>query len=96
MPPGDKPVRLGLMEGAADVKVYVPANRKSVLPRHVGVLGTTGGGKSTTVSGIALRLAGSGNAIVLFDTEGEYTAMCEPTDDPVNLAAGHALASFTQ
>jgi uncharacterized protein len=83
----DKPVRLGLMEGAADVNVYVPANRKLVLPRHLGVLGTTGGGKSTTISGLVARLAGSGNAIVLFDTEGEYAAMCEATDDPVMLAA---------
>ena len=87
VPPNDKPIRLGLMEGAADVKVHIPANRKSVLPRHLGVLGTTGGGKSTTVSGLASRLAGSGNAVVLFDTEGEYAAMCEATDDPVMLAA---------
>jgi hypothetical protein len=87
IPPEDKPIRLGLMEGAADVKVNIPANRKSVLPRHVGVLGTTGGGKSTTVSGLASRLAGSGNAVVLFDIEGEYAALCSATDDPAMLAA---------
>jgi type IV secretory pathway VirB4 component len=33
------------------------------------VLGTTGGGKSTTVSGLASRLADSGNAVVLFDID---------------------------
>lgn len=87
VPPAEKPIRLGLMEGAGEVKLNVPANRKSVLPRHVGVLGTTGGGKSTTVSGLASRLAGAGNAIVLFDTEGEYASMCDPTDDPVMIAA---------
>lgn len=86
LPPNAKPVRLGLMEGAADVAINVPANQKSVLPRHLGVLGTTGGGKSTTVSGLVTRLAGAGNAIVLFDTEGEYAAMCEQTDDAVMLA----------
>lgn len=82
-----KPVRLGLVTGAGDITVRIPANQKSVLPRHLGILGTTGGGKSTTVSGTALRLAKSGNAIVLFDTEGEYAAVNQPTDDRVMLRA---------
>lgn len=83
----DKPVRLGLMEGTADVTVNLPAYKKSVLPRHTGVLGTTGGGKSTSVSGLAARLSQQGNAVVLFDTEGEYAAICRETDDPAMLAA---------
>lgn len=85
--PQNKPIRLGLMNGTADIEVLVPAAQKSVLPRHVGVLGTTGGGKSTTVSGMVLRLAKEGNAVVIFDTEGEYAAMCEPTKDPAMLRA---------
>jgi hypothetical protein len=85
--PVNKPVRLGLMNGSADIEVLIPAAQKSVLPRHVGVLGTTGGGKSTTVSGMALRLAKAANAVVIFDTEGEYAAMCEPTEDPAMQAA---------
>jgi hypothetical protein len=56
-----------------------------VLPRHTGILGTTGGGKSTTVSGFAKRLADQQNAIVIFDAEGEYAAMNEPTTDLVML-----------
>jgi uncharacterized protein DUF87 len=79
----NRPIRLGLMNGMADIEVLVPAAQKSVLPRHVGVLGTTGGAKSTTVSGMVLRLAKEGNAVVVFDTEGEYAAMCEPTKDVV-------------
>lgn len=82
-----KPVRIGLMNGNEEIEVRVPAIQKSVLPRHTGILGTTGGGKSTTVSGLALRLGGAGNAVVLFDTEGEYAAMNEETKDPVMLAA---------
>jgi uncharacterized protein len=59
--PGEqKPVRLGLMSGAADVSVHLPANLKSVLPRHLGILGTTGAGKSTTDSGLVARLAAAG------------------------------------
>jgi len=87
VPDAQKPVRLGLMEGAGDVAVMLPANNKGVLPRHLGVLGTTGGGKSTSVSLLALQIATAGNALVMFDTEGEYAAMGDPTEDPVMLAA---------
>jgi hypothetical protein len=87
VPDENKPVRLGLMNGKDKIRVNIPANQKSVLPRHLGVLGTTGGGKSTTVSGTALRLANAGNAVIIFDTEGEYAAMCKPTTDPVMLIA---------
>jgi len=58
-----------------------------VLPRHTGVLGTTGGGKSTTVSRLIGQAASDGYAILLLDTEGEYTQLNEPTEDPTMLAA---------
>src|SRR5438552_13226258 len=41
--------RLGLVVGQEEIVVGIPTNKKSVLPRHTGILGTTGGGKSTTV-----------------------------------------------
>lgn len=87
VPPGEHPVRVGLMDGGDNVPVSVPATRKSVLFKHVGVLGTTGGGKSTTVSGTLAKLADAGNAVVIFDTEGEYTTVCDPTDDAAMRAA---------
>ena len=80
-------VVLGLAVGYEDMPVALPAGRKDVFPRHVGVLGTTGGGKSTTVSGLVGKLSASGVAVVIFDTEGEYTHMMHPTADPVMLAA---------
>ena len=44
IPPEDKPIRLDLMEGAADVKVNMPANLANRSYRVTsGVLGTTGG-----------------------------------------------------
>lgn len=43
-------LRLGLAVGDEAIELAVPADRKSVLPRHTGILGTTGGGKSTTVN----------------------------------------------
>src|SRR5207248_2108970 len=55
--------------------------RKEVLPRHTGILGTTGGGKSTTVANLVSQLQAAGAAVILLDTEGEYTEMDQPTED---------------
>jgi len=74
-------VSLGLAVGYENMPVAIPV-RKDVLPRHIGVLGTTGGGKSTTVSGMIKEMSESGVAVVIFDTEGEYTHIMNPTDDP--------------
>jgi hypothetical protein len=74
-------VRLGVADGHEDIVVRAPADSKVVFPRHVGILGTTGGGKSTTVSGQVAQHQKVGTAVVLFDTEGEYTAINKPTDD---------------
>jgi DNA helicase HerA-like ATPase len=75
--------RLGIIVGQEDIEVGIPTDRKSILPRHLGILGTTGGGKSTTVAGLVYQLQKAGVATVLIDTEGEYTEMDQPTDDPV-------------
>jgi hypothetical protein len=79
--------RIGLMVGRDRVAVTLPTDRKHVLPRHTGVLGTTGGGKSTTVAGLIHRLQAAGVATVIIDVEGEYTEIDQPTDDPNMLAA---------
>lgn len=78
---------LGVPVGYDDLVAAIPSNKKSVLPRHVGILGTTGGGKSTTVSGQIARFQQAGIATVIIDTEGEYTEIYKPTDDPSMLAA---------
>jgi DNA helicase HerA-like ATPase len=72
---------LGYAVGFEDMAVQIPSRRKSVLPRHVGVLGTTGGGKSTTVSGLIHEFQKAGIFTVVIDTEGEYTHINQPTDD---------------
>src|SRR2546428_1686829 len=48
--------RIGLVVGQEDIAVGIPTDKKSVLPRHTGILGTTGSGKSTTVSGLVHQL----------------------------------------
>jgi uncharacterized protein len=72
---------LGYAVGFEDMKVQIPSKQKSVLPRHVGILGTTGGGKSTTVSGLISQFSSSKLCTVVIDTEGEYTAINQPTQD---------------
>lgn len=80
-------IRLGLAESDEEIEVRVPSDSKAVFPRHLGILGTTGGGKSTTVSGLTAQLQASGAAIIMIDTEGEYTALCDPTDSSGMLRA---------
>jgi len=73
-------VTLGQAIGHDSIDVCIPADTKSVLPRHTGILGTTGGGKSTTVSGLIDQFQSEGIATILIDTEGEYTHMDKPTE----------------
>lgn len=74
-------IRLGLAAGHEGLVVGVPSASKNVLPRHTAILGTTGGGKSTTVSVLVRQAAAAGMAVVVLDVEGEYTHLHRPTDD---------------
>jgi len=77
----DGDIELGRAVGFEDMAISFPSKRKSVLPRHLGVLGTTGGGKSTTVSGLIHQFQAAGIATIVIDTEGEYTEVNQPTSD---------------
>jgi uncharacterized protein len=83
----DGDITLGSAIGHKDMEIKIPADTKSVLPRHVGILGTTGGGKSTTVSGIVNHFQKANIATILVDTEGEYTHIDQPTEDKNMLLA---------
>lgn len=80
--------RIGLVVGQEDIEVGIPTDKKSVLPRHTGIMGTTGSGKSTTVSSLVHRFQKAGVATILIDVEGEYTEIDLPTNDPQMLTAG--------
>jgi len=82
---GDIP--LGVPVGYEEIRAAIPSDKKSVLPRHVGILGTTGGGKSTTVSSLISSFQQSGIATIVIDTEGEYTEIYQPTQDHTMLTA---------
>jgi DNA helicase HerA-like ATPase len=79
--------RLGLVVGQDEIMVGIPTDKKSVLPRHLGIIGTTGSGKSTTVVGLVHQLQRAGVASILIDVEGEYTEMDLPADDLQMLTA---------
>ena len=80
-------IRLGVVVGDQDIEVGIPVTKKSVLPRHTAVLGTTGGGKSTTIGRFISQAQQQGMAVILLDTEGEYVEMNEPANEPAMLAA---------
>jgi DNA helicase HerA-like ATPase len=75
-------ITLGMAIGHENIEVKIPSDTKAVLPRHIGILGTTGGGKSTTISGLMSQFQQKGIATIVIDTEGEYTHVGEPTADP--------------
>ncbi|HEX5418244.1 MAG TPA: helicase HerA-like domain-containing protein, partial [Chloroflexota bacterium] len=83
-------IRLGLVAGHANLPVGVPSTLKSVLPRHTAILGTTGGGKSTTVARLVQQAQAAGMAVIVLDVEGEYTFLQEPTVD------AHMLTSLAE
>jgi len=87
-------LRLGVLVGQEAVTVAIPSTRKDVLPRHTAILGTTGGGKSTTVARLVQQAQQAGYAVILLDVEGEYTFLHEPVADP-RLCAALAARQLT-
>ncbi len=83
----DGDIAIGVPVGYEKIPAAIPSDKKYVLPRHLGILGTTGGGKSTTVSSLISNFQQSDIATVVIDTEGEYTEIYQPTADPTMLAA---------
>lgn len=65
-------VQLGSLVSSAETKVKV--NLQSVFGRHCAVVGTTGGGKSYTVSKLIESLIRSKNKAILIDATGEYSS----------------------
>jgi len=83
----DGDIQLGQVVGRESVTVGIPSMRKDVLPRHTAILGTTGGGKSTSVARLIQQAQAAGCAVILLDVEGEYSFLHEPTADQTMLEA---------
>lgn len=65
-----KAVNLGHLVSCPNINVKV--NLQSIFGRHCAVVGTTGGGKSFTVSKLIEALIKTGNKSILIDATGEY------------------------
>jgi DNA helicase HerA-like ATPase len=52
----------------------------ATLSRHIGIFGTTGSGKSNTIQVLMEEACNQGYSIMIFDVEGEYVQMDQPTD----------------
>lgn len=71
-------ITLGALIGQKDVKVSI---NSASLTRHIGIFGTTGCGKSNSLQVIAEEASKLKQSVLIFDIEGEYTKMNEPTDE---------------
>jgi DNA helicase HerA-like ATPase len=71
-------VKLGRLLSQNDVKIALDY---STMTRHIGIFGTTGSGKSNCLQVIAEEASRANRAVVIFDIEGEYVRMDEPTDE---------------
>ncbi|MCY1022120.1 ATP-binding protein [Pyxidicoccus sp. MSG2] len=78
---------LGVVVGYENMEARLHARDKAILPRHTGIIGTTGGGKSTTVATLIHRAQAAGIATIVFDVEGEYSHVDQPTDHAAMLEA---------
>lgn len=65
-----EPIKLGHLVSSPSTEVKV--NLQSIFGRHCAVVGTTGGGKSYTVSKLIESLIKTGNKAILIDATGEY------------------------
>ena len=65
-------IKLGNLVSSPSTEVKV--NLQSVFGRHCAVVGTTGGGKSYTLSKLIESLIETGNKAILIDATGEYSS----------------------
>jgi hypothetical protein len=77
-------ILVGRLVGQTAVKVALDSR---ILTRHMGVFGTTGSGKSNTLQVLAEESSRAHRATLIFDVEGEYVKMNEPTTDLVSTLA---------
>lgn len=78
-------IDLGCLVSSSETKVKV--NLQSIFGRHCAVVGTTGGGKSFTVSKLIESLISTGNKTILIDATGEYEEIGK-TEQSINVTLG--------
>ncbi len=84
---------LGHLVSSPDIEVKV--NLQSLFGRHCAVVGTTGGGKSFTVSKLIEALTEAGNKAILVDTTGEYDGQY-PKVKSIEIGDGKHVFHYSQ
>ena len=77
-------LKMGRLLGQPDVIISLDSPS---LTRHIGIFGTTGAGKSNSLQVILEEASKKGRAILVFDIEGEYVKMNEPTQELISTLA---------
>ncbi len=86
-------VNLGHLVSSPNIDVKV--NLQSIFGRHCAVVGTTGGGKSFTVSKLVEALIKTGNKAILIDATGEYNGKYEGLKN-INIGDGESVFHYSQ
>lgn len=85
--------RLGTLVSSPSTEVKV--NLQSIFGRHCAVVGTTGGGKSYTVSKLVESLISTGNKAILIDATGEYRGGYNNTKT-IEIGTGENILHYSQ
>ena len=88
-----KAIELGNLVSNPETKVKV--NLQSIFGRHCAVVGTTGGGKSYTVSKLIESLIETGNKAILIDATGEYSGSYKGIKS-INVGNGENIFHYSQ
>lgn len=86
-------IKLGSLVSSPSVQVKV--NLQSIFGRHCAVVGTTGGGKSYTVSKLVESLIKTGNKAILIDATGEYDGNYDNSES-IEIGDGKHVFHYSQ
>ncbi|TDS64402.1 ATP-binding protein [Myroides indicus] len=84
---------IGSLVSSPDTKVKI--NLQSIFGRHCAIVGTTGGGKSYTVSKLVESLIATGNKAILIDATGEYSGNYESVES-IDIGDGKHVFHYSQ
>jgi hypothetical protein len=86
-------IAIGSLVSSPETKVKI--NLQSIFGRHCAIVGTTGGGKSYTVSKLVESLIATGNKAILIDATGEYRGSYDKIKS-VDIGNGENIFHYSQ
>jgi hypothetical protein len=86
-------IEIGSLVSSPDTKVKI--NLQSIFGRHCAIVGTTGGGKSYTVSKLVESLISTDNKAILIDATGEYRGSYEKIKS-IDIGNGENIFHYSQ